>query len=110
MPGAALVDEDGTQLSPSLSLASTVAVPALNIPASNVKVLVAGGDGAVKSDIEIQVRCAVLCCCLHMGASCESLCVCCLPGSHTHMAPSCDVDGQTGVSHACTSTLYALAT
>ena len=56
MPGAALVDEDGTQLSPSLSLASTVAVPALNIPASNVKVLVAGSDGAVKSDIEIQVR------------------------------------------------------
>ena len=41
--------------SPGLSLTSVVAVPMLNIPASNVTVQVADGSGAVNSNIKMQV-------------------------------------------------------
>ena len=52
---AGLVDDDGTKRSPGLSLTSVVAVPMLNIPASNVTVQVADGSGAVNSNIKMQV-------------------------------------------------------
>eukprot|EP00775_Hariotina_reticulata_P009551 gene9551-9715_t len=52
--GSGVVDEFGVQQAPGLRLASTVAVPGLNIPASNVTVTVAGADGTVLSNITLQ--------------------------------------------------------
>ena len=48
--------DDGTWLSPGLNISSTVSVPALNIPPSNVSLAVAGANGAVQQSITMQVR------------------------------------------------------
>ena len=55
LPAAGVVGEDGTQRIPGLSLNSKVAVPALNIPASDVSLLLSGTDGAVQPNVKMQV-------------------------------------------------------
>ena len=75
---AGLVDEDGTQRSPGLSLNSIVAVPALNIPASNVTVVVAGGNGTVSPNVMLQVHSISSVCLLCGGLLCVLLHLQCL--------------------------------
>lgn len=52
---AALVDEDGASRAAGLSLNSSVAVPALNIPASAVSMVVAGANGTARPEVSLQV-------------------------------------------------------
>lgn len=53
---AGVEDEFGVQQAPGLMLASSVSVPALSIPASNVTVMVAGSTGVVQPSITLQVK------------------------------------------------------
>lgn len=50
------MDDDGIAHNASLYLATTAAVPALNVPASTVSVLVASGNGSRVQDVTLQVR------------------------------------------------------
>ena len=59
---AGVVDEDGTERSPGLTVNSIVAVPALSIPDSNVTVQVSTGAGNASNNVMLQVR-------IHLQAS-----------------------------------------
>lgn len=51
-----VIDEDGTERDPGLTLESVVSVPALSLPPSNVSVVLGGGDGLLDAkDVTLQV-------------------------------------------------------
>ena len=52
---AGVATEEGIWLSPGLNLSTTVSVPALSIPPSNLNLMVAGANGVVQQSITLRV-------------------------------------------------------